>query len=105
MTRVVDGDTIEGDIDLGFNIYLKKIKVRIIGINCKETRGEFKEEGIKAADYARKLLEGKILRLSSHSATHDSFGRILADIYFLDYDGDYYSFADRMIEDGYAEHY
>ena len=38
INRVVDGDTIDVDIDLGFSIILKKQRVRLLGINAPESR-------------------------------------------------------------------
>ena len=46
--RVVDGDTLEGDIDLGFNVELKSVKVRLSGIDCPE---KSTPEGIASRDF------------------------------------------------------
>ena len=45
VVSVYDGDTITVDIDLGFNVVLRKQKIRLGGINTPEIRGEEREEG------------------------------------------------------------
>ena len=59
VTRVVDGDTIDVDIDLGFNIKYSE-RVRLLGINTPETRTrdlEEKAKGLEAKDFVINWLE------------------------------------------------
>ena len=49
VVRVVDGDTVDVDIDLGFGVWLHKERVRIIGMDTPESRTRDKEE--KSMDY------------------------------------------------------
>ena len=52
VTRVVDGDTVDGLIDLGFNTFVKK-RIRLYGINAPETRtrdAEEKKKGIECTE-------------------------------------------------------
>jgi micrococcal nuclease len=46
IVRVVDGDTVDVDIDLGFGVWLKKERVRIMGIDTPESRTRDKTEKI-----------------------------------------------------------
>ena len=53
VTKIVDGDTIDVIIDLGFNIWIKE-RLRLYGLNTPETRTkdlEEKEKGLKAKKY------------------------------------------------------
>ena len=50
VVRVVDGDTVDVDIDLGFGVWLHKERVRIIGMDTPESRTRDKEE--KSMDYS-----------------------------------------------------
>jgi micrococcal nuclease len=47
VVRVIDGDTIDVDIDLGFNIVLKKQRIRLYGIDTPESRTRDKEEKVR----------------------------------------------------------
>ena len=44
VTRIVDGDTIDVDLDLGFSVWMKKQRVRLYGIDTPESRTRDKEE-------------------------------------------------------------
>lgn len=87
VVRVVDGDTIKVDIDLGFGLHNKGTKgkgatLRFNNYNAPESRGEEKELGKVATKYLKTLLPvGSELII--HTLDVDSFGRWLADIYFF----------------------
>lgn len=82
--NVYDGDTVTANIDLGFNVSLRKVKLRLLRINAPELRGSEKEEGIKSRDYLKSLILNKKVIIKSKFKSHDSFGRILANIYLPD---------------------
>ncbi len=44
VSRVVDGDTVDVDIDLGFGVWMKKERIRLLGIDTPESRTRDKEE-------------------------------------------------------------
>ena len=79
--KVVDGDTIDAEIDLGFDIKVKK-RIRFMGINAPESRTKDLEEkarGLAAKDRVKALLEGcKNIQLRSHGI--GKFGRCLGEI-------------------------
>ena len=85
--RVVDGDTVDVDIDLGFGVWLKNERVRIEGVDAPETRTRDmfeKEKGLAAKEFVQSLLpEGSSQTLIS-TGFNGKFGRILGD--FLVYD-------------------
>lgn len=80
-TKVIDADTIEGDIDLGFKMNITKVRLRVAGIDAPEVRGKEKKDGIKAKNYVIALLENSKIKIKSYY--FDSFGRIIADVFFL----------------------
>lgn len=87
ITRVVDGDTVDVDIDLGFGIWLKDERVRVMGIDTPESRTSDKVEDIfgELAKSRVKELLGKgdaILKTEVNKDGEDmkgKFGRILGD--------------------------
>jgi len=89
--RVVDGDTVDVDIDLGFGIWLRGERVRIMGIDTPESRTSDKLEkvfGVAAKDRLKELL-GKtaILKTMVDKDGGDAkgkFGRILGDFAYGD---------------------
>ena len=61
LDRVVDGDTVDVDIDLGFGVWLKKERVRVMGIDTPESRTSDKIEkvfGKAASARLKELIEG-----------------------------------------------
>ena len=84
LDRVIDGDTVDAYIDLGFDVSVKK-RIRFLGINTPESRTrdlEEKARGLAAKDRVKALLEGcKDIQLKSHGI--GKFGRCLGEI-FLD---------------------
>ena len=78
LDRVIDGDTIDAEIDLGFDISVKK-RIRFVGINTPESRTrdlEEKAKGLAAKDRVRQLLEGtNTIQLNSHGI--GKYGRVL----------------------------
>ena len=86
--KVVDGDTIDAEIDLGFDVKIKK-RVRFMGIDAPESRTrdlEEKARGLAAKDRVKQLLEGcKNIQLKSHGI--GKFGRCLGEIMLDRVDG------------------
>ena len=87
LSRVIDGDTIVGHIDLGFGVVLKDRVIRLHGINTPELRSKNLSEKIlaqKAKQFVIDTLKGKDICLMSIRDKKGSFGRILGNIYFKD---------------------
>jgi len=105
--RVVDGDTVDVDIDLGFGIWLRNERVRIMGIDTPESRTRDKVEkvfGLAAKKRLKELL-GKtaILQTQVSKSGEDlkgKFGRILGD--FVTGDS---TVTKIMIDEGYCVPY
>lgn len=81
--NVVDGDTFDMNIDLGFNIHIHE-RIRLLNIDTPENRGTEKKLGKAVTQYAKKHFEGKEVILRSSKNKTDSFGRWLAEVYIDD---------------------
>ena len=101
--NVVDGDTIDVLIDLGFDILFQS-RVRLAGIDTPESRTkDLKEKalGLESKEYLKKHLKDAksvVIKTEKMNST-EKFGRILGWIYV---NGDTESVNDKMINDGYA---
>ena len=103
VNRVIDGDTIDVDIDLGFWVTVS-YRVRLKDIDAAETRTkdlEEKAEGIKARLWLEKELarEGEWI-IETHR--EDKYGRILGTLYLV---GDPVTVNERMLNEGIAKPY
>ena len=108
LLKCVDGDTVDVDIDLGFGVWLKDERVRIMGIDTPESRTRDKVEkvfGTAAKNRLKELLEngGKLITTENKSGEDmkGKFGRILGD--FRAPDGKLVT--DIMIEEGHCVAY
>ena len=106
--KVVDGDTVDVDIDLGFGVWLKDERVRIMGIDTPESRTRDKVEkkfGLAAKARLKELLgPTPILKTQVGKGGEDmkgKFGRILGD--FLTEDGK--KCGELLIKEGHAVKY
>ncbi len=103
VNNVVDGDTIDVIIDLGFDILFAS-RVRLAGIDTPESRTKDKAEkvlGLESKEYLKKYLKDAksvVIKTEKINST-EKFGRILGWIYI---NGDTESLNDKMINDGYA---
>lgn len=100
--RVIDGDTVDIFVDLGFRAW-QKVRFRLLGINAPEPKMETREAGLAAAAYLGELLfaDHDEVRLISTKST-DKYGRWLAEIWVGD---DQQSINSKMVESGHAEVY
>lgn len=81
--RVVDGDTIDVTIDLGFNVWIKE-RLRLYGLNTPETRTkdlEEKERGLKAKKYVENQVNSNSGQIQVLSLGRGKYGRVLAEIW------------------------
>ena len=82
VTRIVDGDTVDVDIDLGFGMVYKKQRVRMMGIDTPESRTKDLEEkfyGKQSKYFLTNLLKDNQVELVSHDK--GKFGRILGELF------------------------
>jgi micrococcal nuclease len=103
VTKVVDGDTIDVDIDLGFDISFTS-RVRLAGIDTPESRTRDLAEkalGLESKEYLKNHLKDAksiVIKTEKMNST-EKFGRILGWLYV---NGETVSVNDMMINDGYA---
>jgi micrococcal nuclease len=86
IVKVIDGDTVDVDIDLGFGVWLKKERVRLHGIDTPESRRRDKEEkkfGLLAKKYLKEALGKGTPILKTHKDKTGKFGRILGELYYM----------------------
>ena len=101
--NVVDGDTIDVLIDLGFDILFAS-RVRLAGIDTPESRTKDLAEkalGLEAKEYLKKALKDakSVVIKTEKMDSSEKYGRILGWVYV---NGDTVSLNDMMINDGYA---
>lgn len=104
--KVVDGDTIDVDIDLGFNVSYTQ-RVRLAGIDTPESRTtDLREKalGLEVKEYLKSLLDSTddIVIQTEKPDSSEKYGRILGWLFIND---DEISLNEKMINDGYAWEY
>jgi|TARA_B110000908_G_C10179104_1_gene414737 micrococcal nuclease len=110
LDRVVDGDTIDAMIDVGFDIWVKK-RIRYKGIDTWESRTRDLEEkklGLAAKARNKELLEevsekSGYFRLRSYGV--GKYGRVLGELFIIDNDGTQICINDALITEGHAYRY
>ena len=105
LVRVVDGDTADAMIDLGFKTWVKA-RIRFMGVDCWESRTrdlEEKKKGLAAKEYVKDLLEnsdkGKF-SIISHGV--GKYGRVLGELFVKGHET---SVNQLLIENGHAYEY
>lgn len=107
LDRVVDGDTVDALIDVGFDIWFKK-RIRFKGLDTWESRTRDlaeKKMGLAAKERTRQLLEEVsakpgYFRLKSYGL--GKYGRVLGELFIMDKDGLQLCINDMLIEEGHA---
>ena len=101
-TDVYDGDTITVDIDLGFGITMKKQKIRLLGINTPELRGETLEAARVSRDWLKNKILLKVITIKTEKDKKGKYGRYLAEIYF---NNETESINQQLLNEGLAKPY
>ena len=107
LVKVVDGDTIDALIDVGFDIWFKK-RIRYKGVDTWESRTRNLEEkklGIAAKERNKELLESVssksgYFRIKSYGT--GKYGRVLADLFIQDKEGTTININKQLIKEGHA---
>jgi micrococcal nuclease len=109
--RIVDGDTVDVDINLGFGVWLKDERVRIMGIDTPESRTRDSVEKLFGKASGARLSElmkngGKLITTEDKDGEDmkGKFGRILGDFY-VEHNGKKARVTDILIEEGHAVAY
>ncbi len=101
LVRLIDGDTMILDVDVGFNITLRE-KFRLSHINAPEL---MTISGMQAKTFAvLQLSKATALKISSEKSRQEKYGRWLADLYFqtTEKPGEWVSFNQLMLDNGHA---
>tara|TARA_R100001086_G_scaffold207550_1_gene123366 strand:+ start:592 stop:963 length:372 start_codon:yes stop_codon:yes gene_type:complete len=107
IVRLVDGDTVDVDIDLGMAITTRQ-RLRLFGINTPEVRGPEKASGHAATQHLADLLvefrhEGEWdIVVQTYKDKKGKYGRYLADLIGVEEDGNPVNLNERMVADGHA---
>ena len=107
LDRVVDGDTVDALIDVGFDIWFKK-RIRFKGVDTWESRTrnlEEKKKGLAAKARTKELLEkvsskSGYFRIKSYGL--GKYGRVLAEVFIMDKDGKQWNVNETLIAEGHA---
>jgi len=110
LERVVDGDTVDALIDVGFDIWVKK-RIRFMGVDAWESRTrdlEEKKKGLAAKARVIELLQETsskpgYFRLKSHGV--GKYGRVLGEIFIQDEKGKQYNINEQLKLEGHAYEY
>lgn len=97
VVKIIDGDTVDVDIDLGFGVWLRKERIRLYGIDTPESRTRDKEEkkyGLAAKKFLTGMLDDKGgIILKTQKDAEGKFGRILGELWRTT------DYADKSIND------
>ncbi len=103
VTNIVDGDTVDIDIDLGFGVWLNDQRIRLYGIDTPESRTSDdveKKYGLAAKEFLKKWLDGGDISIKTHKDARGKFGRILGELWAYDT-----NINEKLIEEHHAVRY
>jgi micrococcal nuclease len=107
LDRVIDGDTVDAMIDVGFDIWIKK-RIRYMGIDTWESRTrdlDEKKKGLAAKARNKDLLlnvseKPGYFRLKSHGV--GKYGRVLGELFIQDAEGVQYNINETLVTEGHG---
>ena len=99
VTKVVDGDTIDCDVDLGFHM-TAKIRFRLARINTPEMRGSEKVEGKAAKQWLIEQLDKVDNKIRIETGKTGKYGRWIAEVYI----NDTVNVNEELVKNGHAEY-
>jgi len=103
LLRVIDGDTVDVDIDLGFGVWLRKQRIRLYGIDTPESRTRDlveKKYGLAAKEFLQKWTGAGELTIKTHKDAKGKFGRILGELWTFET-----NINQKMVEEHHAVEY
>lgn len=110
VVHVVDGDTVDVDIDLGFGVWLRDQRIRLYGIDTPESRTRDLEEKV-FGNLAKEYLIDNLMKdkysyilLKTYKDSRGKFGRILGELIVVD-DEEKINLNQKMVDMHYAVQY
>jgi len=103
LVRVIDGDTVDLDVDLGFNQHIVPMRFRLTGINTPEKNAKTAEErnaALAAAAVLKGMLADRELVVRTHRDSNDKYGRYLCVVFYQGV-----SVNDELVKLGHAAPY
>ena len=103
VTKIVDGDTIDVRVDLGFKISFEQ-RLRLARIDTWEVRGSEREQGLIAKARVEELTPvGSQVVIRTEKDKTGKYGRYIAEVYYLDGE-EYGNLTDLLITEGHGEY-
>lgn len=104
LVKVVDGDTLDLDVDLGFRVHVHE-RIRLLGINAPEVTGASKPAGLQAAQWLDGQIGGPGGQVLLQVSGQDKYGRWLGTIYRDDGTGQLVNLNQALLQAGHAVAY
>tara|TARA_B100000941_G_scaffold274401_1_gene235517 strand:- start:50 stop:469 length:420 start_codon:yes stop_codon:yes gene_type:complete len=107
LVKVIDGDTVDVDIDLGFGVWLRKQRIRLYGIDTPESRTRDKIEkvyGLAAKEFLVDILSTGDMSIKTYKDAKGKFGRILGELFVKTSVGEL-SINQSLVENNHAVRY
>ena len=107
LVKVIDGDTVDVDIDLGFGVWLRKQRIRLYGIDTPESRTRDKVEkvyGLAAKEFLVDMLSTGDMSIKTYKDSKGKFGRILGELFVKTSVGEL-SINQSLVENNHAVRY
>lgn len=106
LIRVIDGDTVDAEIDLGFGVYMKQ-RVRLYGVNTPASRAKNSDErelGLASKQRLTEILTKEFI-IETILNKRGKFGRILGVLYTEEADGTRTNINQKLVSEGFAKEY
>jgi micrococcal nuclease len=100
--RVIDGDTIDCEVDVGFRMTTVQ-RLRLARINCPEMNGPSSAAGIEAKKWVSNAVAGTMVIVET--SKDDAFGRWLAEVYYKNSNGEEFNLSSDLLRFGHAVPY
>ena len=100
--RIVDGDTIDVNLDLGLGVWLHKQRLRLVGINTPEVRGPEREAGLAASAFVEWRIHGQPVIVKTFKDKKGKYGRWLAEVYYENQENVWVNLNEELVREGHA---